>query len=195
MTSGRIQGVSPKIYKGVKYRSTLEADTAQTLDLLGIPFKYEDRRITLLEGFDSKFQERKVTHITYTPDFEVGNIILECKGFETPEWKIKKKLVYKYLEENEPNTKFYLVKDCRKSLMEALDENWTLLGYAIEVISKKRDPKDKKNPYFNAMFSSLEDAMTCLSLTGKSKGVIIHSLTKKREYVYGYKWKLTKISL
>lgn len=35
--NGRIQGTKPKTYNGVHYRSTLEADTAETLDLLGIP--------------------------------------------------------------------------------------------------------------------------------------------------------------
>ena len=72
----RIQGVQDKWYKGVHYRSTLEADTAETLDLLGLPIRYEERTITLLEGFRCPFKKIKIKPITYKPDFWVGNIIL-----------------------------------------------------------------------------------------------------------------------
>jgi hypothetical protein len=82
-----------------------------------------------------------VKAITYKPDFWVGNIIIECKGFETPEWKIKKKLVFKYLMEQEPDVIFYQVHDSRKELLKALDNHWAELGCAIHVTSKR----DKKN--------------------------------------------------
>ena len=72
--NGRIQGTTPKEYNGVHYRSTLEADTAKTLDSLGIQFSYESRRITLLEGFRCCYQKEKVRAIHYTPDFIDGNI-------------------------------------------------------------------------------------------------------------------------
>lgn len=62
----RIQNVHPKEYNGVKYRSTLEADTAKVLSALNIPFLYEDRKITLLEGFNCPYEETKVRAITYT---------------------------------------------------------------------------------------------------------------------------------
>ena len=71
--------------------------------------------------------------LTYKPDFIVGPLMLECKGFETPEWKIKKKLVFKWLMENEPDTIFYQIHDARKQLLEALDAHWTYLGYCIEI--------------------------------------------------------------
>ena len=94
--SERIVNVHAQEYKGKKFRSTLEAETAKALDAMGIPYEYETRRIELLEGFRSPFQKDKVRSITYTPDFIIGPIMLECKGFETPEWKIKKKLVFKW---------------------------------------------------------------------------------------------------
>ena len=108
--SERIQNVHPKEYKGVKYKSTLEAETAEALDLMGLPIRYEERRFTIFEGFRCSFQEDKVKPVHYTPDFWVGDIILECKGFETPEWRLKKKIIFKYLKENEPSVLFYQIR-------------------------------------------------------------------------------------
>lgn len=191
MSELRIQNVHPKEYNGVKYRSTLEARIAEILNKLGIPFEYEKRKITLLEGFRCPFQKNKVIAITYTPDFEIGNIMLEAKGFETPEWKNKKKYIYKYLMENEPNVMFYQVHDCGKSLLEVLDNHWTNLGYAIEVTSK---PK-RKAPSDTMMFDSVSQAMHYLGLEGKSMGRIFNSLTGNTQWVYNYNWKLRKLKL
>ena len=132
--NGRIQGVHPKQYKGVQYKSTREADTAETLDKLGLPINYEARKIELIEGFRSPFQKDKVRSITYKPDFEIGPIIIECKGFETPEWKIKKKLLFKWLQENEPFTVFYQTHDAYKDVLNALDNHWSYLGFFSNII-------------------------------------------------------------
>ena len=93
--SERIVNVHEQDYGGKHFRSTLEAQTAKTLDALGISYQYEERKIELIEGFRSPFQKDKVRAVTYTPDFIIGPLMLECKGFETPEWKLKKKLVFK----------------------------------------------------------------------------------------------------
>lgn len=187
----RIQGVQPKEYNGRKYRSTLEAETAKALDKLGIPFTYEKRRLELIEGFRSPFQKDKVRSVTYTPDFEIGAIMLECKGFETPEWKIKKKLVFKYLSQNEPTTVFYQIGNAGKDLLEALDRHWSYLGYAIMVTSKG----NKKKPSEERLFPSIEEAMACLNLQGKPKGRIASCMLGKTRWVYNYNWKLKKIKL
>lgn len=186
--SERIQNVQPKEYNGIKYRSTLEADTAAVLDKLGIPFDYEKRKITLQEGFRSPFQKDKIRAITYTPDFEIGPIMLECKGFETPEWKLKKKLLLKYLMENEPDTIFYQVHDNRKSLLEALDNHLSYLGYAVQVIKKQKNAQP-------ILFDSISHAMDELHLKGKPIGRIIRSLMSKSVWVYNYNWQLKKIHL
>jgi len=196
MTKERIQGVTEKTYKGVKYRSTLEADTAEVLDLLGLPFEYEKKRITLLEGFRCPFQKDKVRAITYTPDFMIGPIMLECKGFETPEWKNKKKYVFKWLMENEPTTIFYQIRNCGRQLLEALDGHWTTLGYAIEVTPKPLKRKRKKAIYGSPqLFDSVLQALHELHLGGTLTTAILKSMTGQKEYVYGYKWQLKKISL
>lgn len=190
--SERIQNVHEKWYKGIKYKSTLEAETAEALDKMGLPIKYEEKRLTLIEGFRCLYQKDKVKAITYKPDFWVGNIIIECKGFETPEWKIKKKLVFKYLMEQEPNVIFYQVHDSRKELLKALDNHWAELGYAIHVTSKR----DKKNgECVSKLYDSVREALTDLGMPNKSLGMIMRSLTGKTEYVFGYKWQVKKLKI
>lgn len=193
MSVGRIQGVQEKEYKGVTYKSILEADTAEALDLMGLPIRYEERIFKIFEGFKCPFQKRKVLDIQYIPDFWVGDIILECKGFETPEWKIKRKLVYKYLMEKEPKVMFFQVNkhSWKKDLLEALDPYWSSLGYAIQVSSKPT----KKQPAQTVLYESIEKAMQELKLIGKTIAPILRALTGKTEYVYGYSWKLKKLTL
>ena len=178
-------------YNGRKYRSKLEIATAEVLDDLGIPFEYETKKIELLEGFHSPFQKDKVRAISYTPDFMIGPIMIECKGFETPEWKIKKKLVFKYLQENEPEICFYQIHDAGKQLLMALDNHWTYLGYAIKVTSKGT----KKSPSFSKLYDSVQEAMSDLHISGKPMRAILKSLCGDKDYVYGYKWELIKLKL
>lgn len=187
--TGRIQNVREADYNGTHYRSTLEAKTAMALDSLGIPFEYESRKIVLQEGFRCSFQKDKVRSIVYIPDFVIGPLLLECKGFETPEWKIKKKLVFKWLQENEPDTIFYQVKNAKKQLLEVLDRHLTYLGYYVEVTSKGT----KKKPSETKKFSSIAEAMTELGLQRKPVGSIMNSLVGKKDFVFGYNWKLQTI--
>ena len=189
--NGRIQGVQETEYRGKTFRSKLEAQTAETLDKLGIPYAYEERKIELIEGFRSPFQKDKVRSITYKPDFEIGSIIIECKGFETPEWKIKKKLLFKWLQENEPFTVFYQTHDAQRDLLKALDNHWSCLGIYIETTSKGT----KKNPPTVQRFDSIKEAMTELNLKNKAIGPVLKALIGEREYVYNYKWKLIKTEL
>ena len=184
--SERIQNVVEADYNGRHYRSTLEAETAKVLDLLGIPFQYEPRKIVLQEGFRCPYQKDKVRDLTYTPDFIIGPIMLECKGFETPEWKIKKKLLFKWLMENEPDTVFYQVHDARKQLLEVLDRYWTYLDCCVGVTSRPT----KKQPSQTKTYESVYEAMDDLGLQGKPLGAILRSLTGKTQWVYGYNWKL-----
>lgn len=190
--SERIQNVHPKEYKGVMYKSTLEAETAEALDCMGLPIRYEERRLTVLEGFRCPFQKDKVRAVYYKPDFTLGNIIIECKGFETPEYLLKKKLIFKYLMENEPGTCFFQIHDTRKDLLKALDHQWQYLGYAIRVTSKKR----KKNEApFTKLYDSVDEALADLKIKSRALGSIMRSLTGKTEYVFGYNWKLEKLSI
>lgn len=176
-------------YNGRKFRSRLELETAKTLDALSIPYRYEDRRIILQEGFRCPYQKNKVIDISYTPDFEIGSsILIECKGFETPEWKIKKKLLFKWLMENEPGTCFFQIHDSKKQLLETLDHQWSNLGYIIEVTSRK-------DSTYSKTYDSIKEAMFDLGIENKSMTPILRSLKKDKEYVYGYSWSLKKSDL
>ena len=179
-------------YKGVKYRSQMEVKTAQVLDKLNISFSYEPRKLILHDGFRCPYQKDKVRALTYTPDFTIGPIMLECKGFETPEWKIKKKLLFKYLTENEPDVIFYQVHDAGRHLLEALDPHLTYLGLCVEVSPK---PKSRSSVGKPVKYDSIREAMEELKLKGKPIGAILRSLTGKTQYVYGYNWKLVKLTL
>ena len=180
---------------GRTFRSNLEVETAKVLDALHIPYQYEEKKIVLQKGFHCPYQKDKVRDLTYTPDFLIGsNILLECKGFETPEWKIKKKLVFKYLMDREPELSFYQVHDCRKQLLEVLDRNWTALGLILQVTPEPKERKRDGEVNTPILFHSISEAMQQLSLK-KPIGRILLSLTGKKEYVYGYNWKLIKLPL
>ena len=191
--SERIQNISHQEvieYGGKKFRSNLEIQTAKTLDELGIPYQYEEKKIILQEGFRCPYQKEKVRDLTYTADFIIGPIMLECKGFETPEWKIKKKLVFKWLMENEPDTLFYQIHDAKRSLLEVLDKHLTYLGYAVRVTSKPTKKKSSESKLFDSVTEALYELKLHCPL-----GAVMSSLTGKREYVMGYNFKLEKLKI
>lgn len=186
----RIQNLHPREYNGVHYRSTLEMDTAKVLTLLNIPFEYEQQRFLLLEGLKCSYQKDAVRPVHYTPDFIIDNsIIIECKGFETPEWKLKKKLVFRYLIDKRPDFIFYQTKNAKGSLLSCLDNHWKQLGYGIRCISKPT----RKFSSLTYNFDSISQAMEKLGLEGKSTGSIVKALTGEKAYVYGYQWILRKL--
>ena len=192
--SERIQNVDHHeeiAYNGKKLRSKLELKTAEALDALGINYQYEERKITLIDKFRCPYQKDMVRAITYCPHFIIGPLMIECKGFETPEWKIKKKLIFKWLQENEPDTIFYQVHDARKQLIEVLDNHWIYLGYCLEVTSKGT----KKIPSETKSYDSIREAMEDLGLKGKPIGAILRALTGKSKWVYGYSWTLKKLQI
>lgn len=195
--SEHIVGVEPKVYNGKKYRSTLEARIAEILDSIGLFWEYETKKIILQEGFYCPYQKEKVRNVEYIPDFIIGPIMIEVKGYETPDWKIKKKMLYRYFVEKEPHAIFYIVKN-EKQLLQALDNHWSNLGFCIEVISKKETKVKGKKVYsscFRDTYDSIKQAMFNLKLEGKAIGPILKSLSGKKDYIYGYSWKLKQINI
>lgn len=97
------------------FRSKKEARFAELLEENGINYEYESTRYELLSGFDFPYwgrfgkvfkQINRVRPITYTPDFRVGDYVIEIKGYRTTTYSVKKKLFLKYLSDNEPHIKF-----------------------------------------------------------------------------------------
>lgn len=74
MTAKQIQA-KKVCYRGIQYRSTLEAKTAQSLDNLGIPYQYEPDGYQLTNG------------VWYKPDFYLPGAkqFIECKGVMSTE--------------------------------------------------------------------------------------------------------------
>lgn len=114
-------GVRKKVIDGITFRSSLEANCYKLLRDSGLEFEYEPKKELLLSGFkmrntklycpDKKkkliLYEKKILDISYLPDFVVKHgclsFYIDSKGMETPEYKIKKKLFLKKLEETKNN--------------------------------------------------------------------------------------------
>lgn len=93
------------------FRSLLEKRVSEILLEEGVAYEYEPRKITLLPSFT--WDSKTIRSITYTPDFtdpKVAKWIIEVKGLETPDFKIKWKLLKKQLLDCESPIKLYLVK-------------------------------------------------------------------------------------
>lgn len=106
-------------------------------------FEYEPESFVVMEP--CSFMGKKVHSITYTPDFIVydneGNTIYyEIKGHLTEQAHLKVKLFKKWLSENEPNSKYYMLA---RNLKRA-----TIAGEFIEyeeLQKQKRQEAKNKN--------------------------------------------------
>lgn len=95
-----------------KFRSNLEKYCAKELDLNKIPYEYEQWKVELMPKFKSSIVSyektkkefapisKNIRAITYTPDFVGNNWVIETKGQETSDFKIKWKMFKSYLEIN-----------------------------------------------------------------------------------------------
>ena len=92
---------------GITFRSQLEAYTYKNLKEAEIDVEYEKHRYTILAPF--VYNCEKVRAMTYLPDFVGDGFIIECKGYATDAWRLRKKIVMYYLSTNEPDTIFYVV--------------------------------------------------------------------------------------
>lgn len=137
-----IQNASPKLYNGVKYKSQLEAFTAESLDTEQIKFEYEKNSFLLQDKFESInssievvkskktsgfiLSRNNIRTIKYTPDFMDPQFrwLIETKGYRTAEFDIKWKMFKKYLTDNNLKVDLYLpqnqgqVKKCIEIIKE-----------------------------------------------------------------------------
>lgn len=98
-------------YDGIKFKSKLEVYCYKALKKAKIPFDYEVKKYTLIDGFKPGmgiwtksrgiFKARKtpVRPITYTPDFVCTNDkwVIETKGYKSEGFKFRWKLFIRYL--------------------------------------------------------------------------------------------------
>lgn len=173
----KIKNATENTYKGLKFRSKLESDVAKLLDYLHIPYKYESVKFELVPSF--KYEGTTIRAITYTPDFIIGNYIIECKGFPSDSWKIKRKLFMKYLVDIKSD---YIYKEIFSvsDMLNMLDMDDRFRTYNILV-------KDLKGNIIGE-YNSLSEALDTLNLKSKSIGNINSCLLGKRNKAYGYIW-------
>lgn len=106
----KIKNATVEVYKDIVFRSKLEASCAKLLDELNVPYQYEPFKITLLPKFN--YLGKTLREWSYTPDFVIfNNIIVEVKGFPNDVWGYKKKMILKYIVDNNYNYEFYEVKN------------------------------------------------------------------------------------
>lgn len=98
-------------YRGTVYDSAKEAKRAAELELLQRAGKIRNLRrqvkFTLQEGF--LYEGRKIRAIEYVADFVYeadGLIIEDVKGYRTPEYKIKAKMLKKLIANGEIDGEF-----------------------------------------------------------------------------------------
>lgn len=100
----KIRNATPTAYKGVTYRSKMEATFAMMLEAEGIDFDYEGETWVILQP--QKYQGKTIRAVTYTPDFIVDDVIIEIKGWRNDVFPLKKKLIIKFINENCPHRLF-----------------------------------------------------------------------------------------
>lgn len=124
MENRKIRNATPSEYKGRVYRSKLEAKFAWMLDGNHIPFKYEEETWEVLPK--QTYMGKTVRAVTYTPDFIIGDTVVEIKGWRNDVYPLKKKLIIKYINEHRPGTVFieaHTMKDMAEAITQIKKQN------------------------------------------------------------------------
>lgn len=100
----------PKVYKGVKYHSTKEADYAKKLDIL----KKAKKIISWERQLPIKLLVNDALVCTYVMDFvakmpDGHKQYIEVKGYKTNVWRLKWKLLLALKSEIDPTGEFVVV--------------------------------------------------------------------------------------
>lgn len=174
----KVKNASITEYNGIKFRSKLEKEVAKTLDDLNIKYEYENKKFILIPSF--RYENELIRQISYTPDFIIGNLIIECKGFPTDSWKIKRKLFLNYLVNKENNYIFVEIKSI-KNLLDLIDMDDRFITKNVLATSLKTG--------ITVEYNSVSEALESLNLVGKSKGNIEQCFKGLRKSAHGYTWK------
>ncbi len=110
----RVRGAVAVRVADIAFRSKLESRVYMILKGLKLNPHYEPTTFTIMDGFT--WDNKKYMPITYTPDIIVIknniNYIIECKGYATEVFMIKKKLFMNYLCINGmTNYKYIIIKN------------------------------------------------------------------------------------
>lgn len=131
-------------YNGIKFKSKIEMFCYKELEKSGLSFSYEDVTIVLMDGFRPIVPVYKFSHktnkltidlsavraTTYTPDFviiktypdeTIGRLIIECKGVEMDNWKMKWKILRKQIHSGTTNIEALFVVKNQGQVKECID--------------------------------------------------------------------------
>lgn len=171
----KIKNATITIYKDITFKSKLEAKVAEYLDLLGIDYKYESFKILLIPKFD--YNEEHFKPMVYTPDFTIGNAIIEAKGFPSDAWKVRRKLIMWSLK-NTNNLEYFEIHSLNE-LINMIETDDRFLTYNIAVYDL--------NDNFVGEYNSLTEAIQELHITS-NRGNIISCILGLRNKAGNYKW-------
>jgi len=119
MRNPKIKNATVVTVDGVTFRSKLEARFAQLLRLHKIPYKYEEETWVILDKFE--YEGEKIRAVTYTPDFILGDLVVEIKGWQNDVFPLKRKFILRHLLDTHSRYKFRLVKTV-KDMMNVIGE-------------------------------------------------------------------------
>ena len=142
MENKKVRNATECWYDGIHFKSNLERDSYKALVSAGFNPKYEEHTYVLQDTklFPTQhyapFKDRKlhkevwglnkykIISIKYTPDFEFVIddllIIIEVKGKANDRYPYQKKLFFKWLEDNNPNSAFFEIHN-KKHLKAAIE--------------------------------------------------------------------------
>jgi hypothetical protein len=98
-------------YNGIVYDSALEVKEAQRLDwrkMAGEIVKWERQVVITIIMHGTKLCTYRMDFVAYYPDGSKDYI--ECKGYKTPVWRLKRKLFQLQLRLAEPESR-YIIKE------------------------------------------------------------------------------------
>lgn len=129
MKNKKVKNATPHDYMGIHFKSGLEVSTYKELMKEGFNPEYEKHTYVLQESklfptlhyapyTDRKLHKKvwglngyKIISIKYKPDFVFAVngklVIVEVKGFQNDRYSYQKRLLFKWLEDNNPNSVFF----------------------------------------------------------------------------------------
>ena len=106
----------PITVDGIPFKSTGEGYFYKKSKEAGFNFKYEDITFELIPPFE--FQQKKIRPLGFTPDFvdHDNQIVVEIKGWETPDFKLRNKMFKYFLYKNHSNYKYFIISSAKKEV-------------------------------------------------------------------------------
>lgn len=172
----KIRGATKIQVNGIIFKSKLEARIAEALYNLGVDYEYEKYKVTLLPSFD--YDSEHFRPMVYTPDFKIGNAIIEAKGFPSDAWKIRKKLIMWTLKST-PLLEYFEVHSIQE-LIDMIEYDDRFLTYNIQVF--------KEDNTFVGEYNSVAEAIKELHIKSNRRNINA-CIIGTRSNAGGYKWK------